>query len=333
MNRLFYLLMCVLLLTFSCSREKEILEGIRLYNERLTQSAFVKFREGLLQYSTIKTINDQNLYFTPFAIFSSENIVSMLYPEQYTYNFPREVISLWYDREEDTCAVTDGIVVYLSINDKESIINNPSQEPIKAVAHVTHTYLLCGKELFVYNIKDEQIKKLSSIEFSPPEAFKYYNAYIDVIDDKLIVIAGIAGVYNLWVITKNGDLLIPSIRVASWKHALHDGTLFVIKGSAGNWDFKSINIKTRQEKIIKNFSSLTDIHMTENGVVINTGEKLYIYLYNNTMYTLPFVYSIKGETRDSMVIDNGSLLIISSKKFFSKIQEIDKDTGCCTVKN
>lgn len=325
--------MCVLLITVSCSREKEISEGIRLYNEGLTQSAFVKFREGLLQYSSIKTINAKNLYFTPFAIFSSENILSMIYPEKYSYNFPREVVSLWYDREEDACAVTDGIVVYLSIHDKEIIINNPSQEPIKAVAHATHTYFLCGKELFMYNVKDAQIKKISSIEFSPPEAFKYYNVYIDVVDDTLIVIAGIAGSYNLWVITKSGDLLIPSVRVASWKHALYDGALFVIKGSAGNWDFKSINIKTRQEKIIKNFSSLIDIHMTEYGTVINTGEKMYIYMYNDTMYVFPFVYSIKGEMRDSMVVDNGSLVIINSEKFFSKIQRIAKDTGCCTVKN
>jgi len=333
MNRFLYLLMCMLLITVSCSREKEINEGIRLYNEGLTQSAFVKFREGLLHYSTIKTINAQNLYFSPCAIFSSENILSMLYPEQYSYNFPREVVSVWYDREEDTCVVTDGIVVYLSIQDKESIINNPSQEPIKAVAHATHTYFLSGKELFEYNPKIAQIKKLSSVEFSPPEAFKYYNAYIDIVDDKLIVIAGIAGAYNLWVITKNGEVLISSLKVASWKHAVYDGTLFIIKGSAGNWDVKSINIKTGQEKIIKNFSSLTDIHMTDHGIVINTGEKMYIYLFNDTMYVLPFVYSIKGETRDGMVVDNGSLLIISSEKFFSKIQRIAKDTGCCTVKN
>ncbi len=332
MNRFFYLLLCVLLLTVSCSREKEIDEGIRLYNEGLIQSAFVKFREGLLHYSTIKTVKAQNLYCTPFAIFSSENVLSMLYPEHYSYTFPREVVSLWYDREEDVCAVTDGLVVYLSIHDKESIINNPSQEPIKAVAHGTHTYFLCGKELFLYNTKDEQIKKISSIEFSPPEAFKYYKAYIDVADDKLIVIAGIAGTYNLWVITKSGDLLIPSVRVASWKHALYDGALFVIKGSAGNWDFKSINVKTRQEKIIKNFSNLIDIHMTDHGAVINTGKQMYIYMYNDTMYAFPFVYSIKGETRDSMVVDNGSLVVISSEKFFSKIHEIAKDTGCCTVK-
>ena len=332
MNRFLYLLIFVMMITLSCSREKEIHEGIRLYNEGLTQSAFIKFKEGLLHYSTIKAISAQNLYFSPLAIFSSENLLSLLYPEQHSYNFPREVVSVWYDPQDDVCAVTDGVVVYLSIHGKESIINNPSQEPIKAVAHATNTYFLCGKELFVYDVKKENIKKLSSIEFAPPEAFKYYNAYIDIVDDTLIVIVGIAGAYNLWVITKSGDALISSARVASWKHALHEGLLYVIKGSAGNWDFKSINIKTKQEKVIKNFTSLIDIHMTKHGVVINTGEQLYIYLYNDEMYSLPFIYSIKGETRDSMVVDTGSMAIISSEKFFAKVKKIAKDSGCCIVK-
>lgn len=321
-----------MLLTVSCSREKEIHEGIRLYNEGLTQSAFVKFKEGLLHYSTIKTITAQNLYCTPLAIFSYDNLLSLVYPKQRSYNFPREAVSVWYDPKGDVCAVTDGVVVYLSVHGRESIISNPSQEPVKAVAHETNTYFLCGKELFVYNAEDDQTKKLSSVEFAPPEAFKYYNAYIYIVDDTLIVITGIAGAYNLWVITKSGDALISSLRVASWKHALYNGSLFVIKGSAGNWDFKSINIKTKQEKIIKNFNSLTDIHMTQHGVVINTGDQMYIYLYNDEIYSLPFIYSIKGETRDSMVVDNGSLAVISSEKFFSKVQQIAKDTGCCIVK-
>ena len=332
MNRFLYLLIFVVMITVSCSKEKEIHEGIRLYNEGLTQSAFVKFKEGLLHYSFIKSLSAQNLYYSPLAIFSSENILSLIYPKQHSYSFPREIVSAWYDPQDDVCAVTDGVVVYLSVHGKESIINNPSQEPIKAVAHATNTYFLCGKELFVYNVKDEHIKKLSSIEFAPPEAFKYYNAYIDIVDDTLIVIVGIAGAYNLWAITKNGDALISSVRVASWKHALHEGLLYVIKGSAGNWDFKSINIKSKQEKIIKNFTSLIDIHMTNHGVVINTGEQLYIYLYTDEMYSLPFIYSIKGETRDSMVVDNGSMAIISSEKFFTKVQIIAKDTGCCIVK-
>lgn len=332
MIRFLYLLIFVIMTTVSCSKEKEIYEGIRLYNEGLTQSAFVKFREGLLHYSTIKAIRSQNLYFSPLAIFSLENTISLMHPEQHSYNFPREVVSAWYDPQDDVCAVTDGVVVYLSIHGKESILNNPSQEPIKAVAHATNTYFLCGKELFVYNVKDDHMEKLSAIEFASPEAFKYYNAYIDIVDDKLIVIVGIAGSYNLWVITKNGDADLSSVRVASWKHSLHDGALFVIKGSAGNWEFRSINLKSKQEKIIKNFTTLIDIHMTRHGVVINTGEQLYIYLLNDEIYSLPFMYSIKGETRDSMVVENGSTAIISSEKFFAKILHIAKDTGCCIVK-
>ncbi len=332
MKRLVFLLLCVLLAIISCSREKEISEGIRLYNEGLTQSALVKLREGLISYSAIGTISAQNIYFAPQAIFSFENIVSVMYPEKHSYNFPREVVSVWYNPEEDVCAVTDGVVVYLSIKDKESIINNPSREPIKAVAHATHTYFISGKELFVCDGKNKEIRNFSKTQFSPPEAFKYYNAYIDIVDNMLIVIVGIAGSYNLWVLNTGGEVLLSSVRVSSWKHFLRNGMLFVVKGSAGNWDFKSINIKTKQEKIIKNFTSVTDIHMTEHGVVIHTGQQIYIYVFNDEMYTLPFVYSIKGETRDSLVIDNGVFTIISSQKFFTKVQQVVNDTGCCSVK-
>lgn len=315
----------------SCSREKEITEGIRLYNEGLTQSAFVKIKEGLINYSTIKTVSEQNLYFTSHAVFSSENILSVIYPEKHSYNFPREVVSAWYNPDENVCAVTDGFVIYLSNNNKESIINNPSQEPVKAVAHSKNTYLLCGRELYVYSIKDEQVKKFSSIEFAPPEGLKYYNAYIDIVKDTLIVIAGIAGAYNLWVINTSGDALLSQVRVASWKHFLSNDVLFIIKGSAGNWDLRSIDIKTKQEKTIKTFSSITDIHMVLHGIVINTGETMYVYYYNGEIYTFPFVYTVKGETRDSMVVEYGEQLIVSSEKFFTKARQIAQETGCCSV--
>ncbi len=331
MKRFYYLLTCVLMVTVSCSREKEITEGIRLYNEGLTQTAFVKFKEGLINYSTVKVVSAQNLYFTPHAVFSSENLLSVIYPLTHSFNFPREVVSVWYNPDENVCAVTDGLVVYLSISNKEFIINNPSQEPVKAVAHDGKTYFLCGKELYVYTSKDEQVKKFSTIEFYPPEAFKYYNAYINIVDNKLIVIVGIAGVYNLWVINTGGEVLLSQVRVATWKHFLNNDVLFIIKGSAGNWDLRSIDNKTKQEKTIKTFNSITDIHMVRHGIVINTGETMYVYYYTGEIYTFPFAYIVKGETRDNIVVEYGEQLILSSEKFFSKARQIAQETGCCSV--
>ncbi|MCX8123951.1 MAG: hypothetical protein N3F66_07270 [Spirochaetes bacterium] len=324
-----FLLCCVVILHISCSREKNIDEGIRLYNEGLTQSAYVKFKEGLVQYSQVERIDAKKIYVTPHAIFSSENLLTAIYPHKHDYNFPREVVSVWYNPDEDVCVATDGMVVYLSKNKKESIINNPSQEPIKAVAHAKHTYFLCGKELFIYTATDEQTKKFCTTEFAPPQALKYYNAYIDIVDDKLIVITGIAGTYNLWVLNTKGDVLLSGVRIASWKHFLHNDELYVIKGSAGNWDFKRIHIKTKQEIQIKSFSNVTDIHMTEHGCIINAGEHMYVYLYSQELYVFPFVYSVKGETRTSMVIDNGGLVLCNSEKFFQKIVKIAKSTTCC----
>ena len=324
----------LLLITLSCSRQKTVNEGIELYQEGLYQSAFIKIKDGLIQYSMEKTLDEQSFVCTPYAVFSTETLLTMLYPKKHTYEFPREVVSVWYDPADDVCVVTDGIMVSNFSSDEEIIINNPTTKPIKAVSYCNKDiYLLCGEELYVHSQDDKKIRRLSSIDFPPPETLKYYNGYMHAVNNKLIIIVGIAGMYNAWVLSTEGEILLSRIRIASWKNILKDDMLFVITGSAGHWDLKSISITTKKDRTIKSFTKLQDVHLLNDGIIINNGDGIVVYNYDNTFYAIPFTYSILGGTNEFLLVDGGYNALISGNKFFMMIEKVVIETGCCIIKN
>ncbi len=291
------------------------------------QKAVEAFHEGTLDRVSLERFffkafgieksGAETLFFNKRVILnSSDEAIEIVFPEEVKLKIENSI------KGNIEYADTGEEIIVLGNKDSFYIFNKEGgfiashkvneKEKIDAIAASGKSvFFLMNHEVYSYNWETEKAARLVEDTFPPPYKI-YFKADMIVQGDYLALITGIAGSYYISIInTDTASVKMKNIAASSFEFALTEDEVICIKGSSGKWSLNMYEYKLKNREKLTPIGKLSGIFLTQHGYIVQDGDDLTIYDFNNNSVDIPFNCSISGRSRNSLIFrfENNNYII------------------------
>ncbi|MDY6934543.1 MAG: hypothetical protein SVZ03_10025 [Spirochaetota bacterium] len=323
----YLLYVCLLPLVMSrCTPNSERIlnTGIKRFEQGETAKAITMIEKGIIDSVTIKHFSTTNLSCSNNLIYYRNNdYLKIAYPHEMDIMINNNSINLCYDPVLQRVGLLNGMNADI-FNMKGALVkdvplNQANGKEVKAIALLNDKlYYYCNRRIYFTGLHSNNAGRLVKDRFSPPfSPSLFYLVQLQTNNNKLAIIVGIGGSYNMSVIDlSNSSIMLQNWKISSSKISFQEGYLYCITGSTGNWTLRRISIYTKKRNILLAFNNLIDLELTPSGIIYENNDGLWIMNYSNKRpVRLPFRFKLAGRYLEHLLIrnDNGFYLIDMNK--------------------
>ncbi|MBN1495197.1 MAG: hypothetical protein JXA07_00410 [Spirochaetes bacterium] len=266
--------------------------------------------DTVMEYISIDSIEGENLESNGKIIYSiEENEIEVVYPVEISMTFPGGSEIRQIDMSEAYFAMHDGLKFCIFGEDggllREETVGD-DKNPVRALV-IDGSDLIYYKNshLYRYRINDMTTSTLIDETFPPPY-LSYYTVQLYAINDRLCILAGIAGSYYFSIVNPSaGSIDLKNLKMSSSKHHAGADAIFYIAGSSGNWELIRFSRGAKNKKTIRKFSDIKDIELTATGCLWENSDGLWAAEYGKEETRVPFTYIIAGKYKGRILLQYG----------------------------
>jgi hypothetical protein len=282
----------------------------------------------------------ETLFFNKRVILNSVNdSIEIVFPEKVKLKIDKSIRGSVEYADTGTEIIVlgnkSGFYVFDIKGDYISSYKTEGKEKIEAVA-VSGGSVLFLKDhlLYSYSSADQRAVKFIDGTFSPPYRI-YYKADMIVQGNYLAIITGIAGTYYISVInTETASVKMKNIAASSFEFAFTEDEVICIKGTSGKWSLNRYEYKIKSNEKLTPLGKLSAIYLTQHGYVLEQGDDIIIYDFENNRISVPFDCTVSGRSRNSLIVRfRENNYIIDFSVFSREMADFNKKIPDFRIKN
>lgn len=288
------------------------------------KSPFEKYQQGIETFlkGNLDRVSLEELFFKAFGI-EKAGAETLFFNKRVILNSSNESIEIVFP-DEVKLKIDDSIkgnIEYADTGDEIIVLGNKGsfyifnkkgeyeacykvngKEKIDAIAASGKSvFFLMNHEIYSYNPETGKADKIVEGTFPPPYRI-YYKADMIVQGNYLAVITGIAGSYYISIInTDTATVKMKNIAASSFEFAFTEDEVICIKGSSGKWSLNRYEYKLKNREKLTPVGKLSAIFLTQYGYIVEEGDDLTIYDFDNNSVDVPFDCFISGRSRNSLI--------------------------------
>lgn len=291
------------------------------------QKAIAAYQEGTLDRVSlersffkafgIEKPGAETLFFNKRVILNnSDEAIEIVFPEKVKLKIENSI------KGNIEYADTDREIIVLGNKDSFYVFNKEGKliashkvnekEKIDAIAASGESvFFLMQHEVYSYKWETGKAVKLVEGTFPPPYKI-YFKADMIAQGNYLALITGIAGSYYISIInTDIASVKMKNIAASSFEFAFTEDEVICIKGSSGKWSLNRYEYKLKNREKLTPIGKLSGIFFTQHGYIVQEGDDLTIYDFDNNSVDVPFNCSISGRSRNSLIFrfENNNYII------------------------
>ncbi|HSV95988.1 MAG TPA: hypothetical protein VLM75_03530 [Spirochaetota bacterium] len=316
----------------SCSDggEQSLRRAVALYQKGPSSSAIVGIGNAVLAMS------EAGSFKRPFPaesgdalILRDKSSISIVFPFNRTIDGGEDTVILMASLPDRTVAAAheDGLVLYTGRNGKRTV--HSPKNPARAAGRLDGDAILflTGNGLFRYShSKDLATPFLAGEKFPPPFQGGFYRASLVPHRELVLIITGIAGRYNMSLVsTTVPSVIFKNRQVASPRLAFWESCIIYVTGAPGAWTVAETSLDGRSTRTLLRLSRLSDIALFPGGVLYKEDETLQaLPRGTNTPRSLPFGWRLAGQAGPAALVEHdGSLYALDAAKLFTALRLIE----------
>ncbi len=291
------------------------------------QKAIEAFQEGTLDRVSlersffkafgIEKPGAETLFFNKRVILNnSDEAIEIVFPEKVKLKIENSIKGNieYADSDREIIVLGNKDSFYVFNKEGELIASHKvnEKEKIDAIAASGESvFFLMQHEVYSYNWETGKAAKLVEGTFPPPYKI-YFKADMIVQGNYLALITGIAGSYYISIInTDTASVKMKNIEASSFEFAFTEDEVICIKGSSGKWSLNRYEYKLKNREKLTPIGKLSGIFLTQHGYIVQEGDDLTIYDFDNNSLDVPFNCSISGRSRNSLIFrfENNNYII------------------------
>ncbi|MCU0845089.1 MAG: hypothetical protein MUC76_09210 [Spirochaetes bacterium] len=322
------------MIAFSCadSGEESLRRAVVLYKKGPSSSTIAGIGNAIL------TMSESGSFKRPFPAESADTLIlrdksgtSIVFPFNRTIDGGEDTAILMASLPDRTvaAAVADGLVLYTGRSGK-SIVHSP-MSPVRAAGRLDEDGILflTGNGLFRYSrSKDTAEPFLAGDKFPPPFQGGFYRASLIPSRDRVLVVTGIAGRYNMSLISTTGpSVIFKNRQVASPRLAFTESGVIYVTGTPGAWTVAETSLDGKSTRTLLKLSDLSDIALFPRGILYEENETIRaLPRGTDTPRTLPFGWRLAGQAGFSALVEHDDkLYVLDAAKLFTALRLIEHD--------
>jgi len=266
--------------------------------------------DTVMEYISIDSIEGENLESNGKIIYSiEESEIELVYPVDISMIFPGGTEIRQVDMSQEYFAMHDGLKFCIFGEDgdllREETVGD-EKNPVRALV-IDDGDLIYYKNSYLYRYRINDMTSSTLIdETFPPPYVSYYTVQLYGINDRLCILAGIAGSYYFSIVNPStGSIDLKNLKMSSSKHHTGADAIFYIAGSSGNWELIRFSRSAKNKKTIRKFSDIRDIELTPTGCLWENGDGLWVAEYGKEETRVPFAYLIAGKYKGRILLQYG----------------------------
>jgi hypothetical protein len=292
------LLLAVLSL-FSCSKnpDREIDEAIAGY--AAGDSGSKTRLEGLILKASAKQEFSGEVESDGEMIWKSGGgDVKVVWPREATFTLMSENMNTMRCADAERVAFSDGLQIFIfdwKGNMLKYFTAGDEKKRVMALA-LSEGTIYYFRQNSVWSSGVDSPEKAAALEgsFSAPYS-KFYNAALFARGNRLGLLLGVAGSYNLNIMDmRTGRTVISNIRLAASRFCMTGDRLTYISGSTGSWSLNGMSLETKKKDVYRVFRDLADVEMVPGMVMVEDGRGLWMSPPENTPRSVCFAFSLSG---------------------------------------
>lgn len=255
----------------------------------------------------IEKSGSETLFFNKRVILnSSDESIEIVFPEKIKLKIEDSIKGNieYADTGEEIIVLGNKASFYIFNKDGKYVASYKvnEKEKIDAIAASGKAvFFLMNHEVYSFNWETGISDKLVEGTFPPPYKI-YFKADMIVQGNYLALITGIAGSYYISIInTETASVKMKNIAASSFEFAFTEDEVICIKGSSGKWSLNRYEYKLKSREKLTPIGKLSGIFLTQHGYIVQDGDDLTIYDFDNNSVDVPFDCSISGRSRNSLI--------------------------------
>jgi hypothetical protein len=319
MKKLIILLVCI-----SCNVDYQanINNAIRKYKSG--DIAALKIIESdLLLKNSVQIYPNHGLVISKECLYTqSGSNINILYPKELSFEnsdvIKPKIISF---SDDVLCVYNNNGISILGQNSDEKLYNFQIKNfSIKGLLATNNGFLYFQNfKIYSFNLKNKTNSVLFTDEFRPPYE-KFYNASFYKADQKLFIIIGSAGLYNLNIVDLNSkNVSLKNFQISSSKiHIKNDQFIYVKTNSQGKYEIRSYIFNSKKAILLNTLSSIADIELFDSEYFALKNNKLLICEYDNECPPISLNYNLIGKVLNYAVIQYLDKIFLVNSSALSK---------------
>ncbi len=290
------------------------------------KNSFNDIEENLVNSSSILKIQvKKKPIISKLALTQDKENYEAIYPLNFKISKTKMNIRM-ADYNNTIVVLSDGMRIFITEKDGKIVKRvKPGNKDslIKDILLIeTRIIYYLDEKLCYYDYMTGETGIIYNEKLSPPYN-KYYTVSLSRAGtDNISVVAGAGGVYYLYIYNSAaGDLRLNKYTVSTPKLLYSENKLFLIKGNAGNWKLVKMNIISKKEDVLDEFSNISDIELIPEGYLYHIDDTLWYKDFQGNKTRFPFKYRISGILNNHAVLKyQKCLFVINWEKIYGKIK-------------
>ncbi len=340
MKVIYTLVIAVLVTACAKSPEEKYLQSIENYKSEKSNEVKKEITKNLFNFISIYKFKASEEYsaFSNTIYVKQKNIGKFVTVDGNSYTVNYYVKYADYDLKNNLLAFSDGVNLEL-ISFKRENAETENFEPKKLFSFIMGNeknnitslnisgnrvlYVLKGSLNFIDIETMVNDKLFPKKKMEPPYKKNAFNTNIFVRDNKIAVILGNAGLYNLYMYNLDDGSSVINGKKISTPVLYFDSTVCqYLEGTSGEWVISRYDYLSKKAIIVKKITSLQKISYSGEVVFYSTGEAGFI---EDSAFTKSLVspYKIKNIFNKHLIIQRGKTLhIVETNQYFKEIEKI-----------
>ncbi|MGV7929579.1 MAG: hypothetical protein AB2L13_11850 [Spirochaetota bacterium] len=328
-----WVLFCTFAVSCSDSGESGLRKAISVYKKDPSPATVSDIGNAAMAMSAAASFKH------PFPVESGNALVirdkdgiTTVYPFKRTIDGGEDTVILATDPSDRTIAVAhpDGLVLYTGRNSRKIIPSTAN--PVRAACRLDDDTILflSGNALFRHSLsKDSTSPFMAGEKFPPPFQGGFYRATLLATREHVLIVAGVAGRYNMSLLSMAGpSVIFKNRQLASPRLAFTENAVMCVTGSPGTWTITRISIDGKSTQTLLRLSHLADIALFPEGILYEENDSLHALPRGiDIARTLPFGWRLAGQAGPTALVEHdGRLHALDTARLFTALRLIESET-------
>jgi|GEM_PF-6404575 len=322
--------MVAVLLFISCGKDagEKYSGAVERYRSG-EKSALADMEKYLVRAVSRERLDGKDTYCENGLLFSrKDNKLKILYPRRVSITLESADMDRIRSMDEDNLVLCDGLncrIYDSGGSETASIPGGEGKEEITAAAvHGGLVYFLRDKKMFVHDPAAGTNETLTGESFSAPYE-KYYAGRMLFVGDRLCLVLGIAGSYNISIIDlAKRSVPARNIPAASSKVHMDDQFLYYVSGTTGAWSLVRRRIADGKPETLMSLKNLVDLEIVTGAAVLETKTGLSVASTDGKEIKVPFKYGLKGSANGLALLEyDGDIYAADAAMLYGMLKELE----------
>ncbi|OPZ38836.1 MAG: hypothetical protein BWY96_00794 [Spirochaetes bacterium ADurb.BinA120] len=324
-------LVCVVVASCSDDGRKALERALSRYEKSTPASTIADIGGAVIAMALVESFDE------PYPIESGNSLVfrsgkklSVVFPFRRTIEAGEDAVLLSAESTKRTLTVAgaEGLMIY---SGRAAAVTVPNPEgPVRAACRLDDdtVLFLAGRSLYRYSPSSGGTTPfLKGENFSPPFRGDFYRAELKRMQGRAIVIAGIAGRYNMSIVsTAPPSIILANRAIASPRIAITDRGFRCVTGAPGLRTVTEFSPDGRVLGEIARPGRISDIALFSAGMFYEDNEAIQALPDgSSSARALPFGWRLAGQADNILMIEHaGKLHALDPDRLFAALELIER---------